>query len=118
MPRSVAIARITVDRPRLYGGARAERSAEWLELRADELESSSTNYALGTFRARRIVARAFGRGDVTATKLTIGAAGSLSPKTRKRIAKWLRSRAAYLRKHWAVARTSRRGWFTQEFTLS
>ena len=25
--------------------------------------------------------------------------------------------AAYLRKHWAVAQTSRRGWFKQEFSL-
>jgi hypothetical protein len=113
MPRHV-IARITVDRPWLYQGERAERSAEWLEAKAEEIESEPNCYSLSGWTARRIAGV---WGDETVTKLRIGAAGCLSLETRKRIATWLRSRAKYLRKHWAVAQTSRRGWFVQEFSL-
>lgn len=115
MPRPV-IARITVDRPHLWQGERAERSAEWLDAKAEEVESEPNCFDLNKWTARRLVSDMRG-GEVTASKLVIRSAGCLSPETRKRVAKWLRSRAAYLRKHWAVAQTSRRGWFVQEFSL-
>lgn len=114
MPRSHPIARITVDRPHLWEGARAERCAEWLEARAYDIEAEPNVFSLTGFTARRIAGLS---GVDTVAKLRIGAAGCLSLETRKRIAKWLRSRAKYLRKHWAVAQTSRRGWFVQEFSL-
>ena len=114
MPRSHPIARITVDRPYLFGGERAKRSAEWLEAKAEEIESEPNLYDFNGHTWRRLAGMT---GNETVAKLRVGAAGSLSLHTRKRIAKWLRSRAAYLRKHWAVAHTSRRGWFVQEFSL-
>lgn len=116
MPRAT-IARLTIDRPSLFQGERALRSAEWMEAKAEEIESEPNCYSLTGWTARRLVNN-YIRGDVvTANKLVINAAGCLSPETRKRIAKWLRSRAKYLRKHWAVASTTRRGWFVQEFSL-
>lgn len=116
MPRSVTIARITIDRPHLYRGYRAQRSADWLEAKAEEIESEPNLFDFCGWTSRRFVNDDHGK-QVTANKLHVGAAGCLSPETRKRLAKWLRSRAAYLRTHWAVAQTSRRGWFTQEFSL-
>lgn len=115
MSRGCTIARVTVDRPHLFQGERAMVSADWMEAKAEELESEPNLLDFNRWTARRLV---LGNGrDVTANKLVVHAAGHLSLPTRKRIAKWLRSRAAYLRKHWAVAQTSRRGWFTQEFKL-
>ncbi len=115
MPRThYPVARLTVDRPSI--GGRAEAVAAWLGYRAEEIESEPNCYTTGTFTARRLAYDAIGREHTTG-KLKIRCAGCLSAETRQRIAKWLRSRADYLLKHSAVAMTSRRGWFVQEFRL-
>lgn len=112
--RGFPVARLTVDRPSI--GGRAKAVAEWLGYRAEELESEPNCYTTGTFTARRLAYDARGCEN-TLAKLKVHCAGHLSAPTRKRIAKWMRSRAAYLLKHNAIVTTSRRGWFVQEFML-
>lgn len=104
------IATLTVDRPHAQF---IWLTASWLRDRARDLEVEPTNLTEGTFTARRMSVH----GDRTMAKLRVHCAGHLSIGTRKRIAKWLRSRADYLTKHRHVAVTSRRGWFRQDFAL-
>lgn len=107
MPRSHPIARLTIDRPQ---GRDQNSIAKWLEYRAEELVSEPNCYSLTGFRARR-----FNEYDTKAEAVfRLRAAGCLSLETRKRIAKWLRSRAAWVRKH---GQFHDRRWFTQEFSL-
>ena len=90
--RTCTIARLNIRNPRRLYDPRT--IAWWIEGRAADLETNSLDY-------NGWQARYFGN-DVrcsTEAKLVVGAAGSLSLPTRRRIAKWLRSRAAYLRKH-------------------
>lgn len=110
------IARLTVDRPSYWAGERARLTADWLERQANTIEGDHNLNDTGPFTARRIVANYLG-AEVTAAKLRVELPGALSAETRRRIAKWLRSRAAYLRKHHFIAMTSRRGWYVQEFQL-
>lgn len=109
MPRSHPIARLTVDRSRFSRWHWGRPVADWLNYRAEEIESEPNCFSLRDFRARMVG----GRGNTCAT-LRIGAAGCLSLETRKRIAKWLRSRARHLRNPNAVFEGR---WFTQEFGL-
>lgn len=112
MPRQVPIARLTVDRPQ-FTNKRREDVATWLECRAEEIESEPNLYSLSGFRAR-IFSPYNTNGRCPWAELRINAAGCLSLATRKRIAKWLRSRAKWVLRHGAG---HDRRWFTQEFSL-
>lgn len=114
MPRCT-IARLTVDRPYRMGVAAA--IADWLKCQAEGIESEPNNHTPGTYTSRRRLLTPRGDGFEVGAQLKVRCAGHLSPETRKRVAKWLRSRADYLLKHNAVAMTSRRGWYRQDFTL-
>jgi hypothetical protein len=108
MPRTCTIAKLNVRNPQKLGRIGVLNVAAWLYRRADDL--SCPDLSETGWTARHIDGQ-------TQAKLHVGAAGSLSPETRKRIAKWLRSRADYLRKHANVAMLGPGGWFTQEFGL-
>ena len=109
MPRSVPIARLVVDAPQNSANRRNSIN-EWLLTHAAELaEYPAETFTTGRYRARNFL----GGGNAVAT-LRITALGCLSDKTRQRIAKWLVSRAVWVRKHGAG---HNRRWFTQEFSL-
>lgn len=107
--RTCTIARLTVDRPH-HSKMRRDGVSDWLRYRAEEIESEPNCYSLQGFRAR-ILHPMMNRSWAT---LHIGAAGCLSLETRKRIAKWLRSRAKHIASPNAVFDGR---WFTQEFSL-
>lgn len=106
------LATLTVDRPAY--GHNIDLTTSWLRARAEEIESEPNCFTTGVYTSRRMSAA---DTDRTMAKLRVRSLGHLSLPTRRRIAKWLRSRAQYLSKHAHVAQTSRRGWFRQDFAL-
>jgi hypothetical protein len=108
--RTCTIAKLNIRNPQKLGWTGTLDVARWLERRAEDLLREDLSEA-------GFVGRYIDGVPETKAKLVVGAAGSLSPETRRRIAKWLRSRADYLRKHANVAMLGPGGWFTQEFGL-
>lgn len=113
MPRSHTIARLVVDRPQ-FSNTRREAIADWLECRAEEIESEPNCYTTGTFRARIMNPYLPPERPRAWAGLKVDVLGHLSLPTRKRIAKWLRSRAKHLRSERAVFEGR---WFRQDFAL-
>jgi hypothetical protein len=113
MPRQCPIAHLSVRNPGRFPFS-TSITAGWLAQQAQLIESSDLTDS-GRYVARRLL------GDVsegvTRAKLRVVAPGALSKATRKRVAKWLRSRADYLARHGDVAAVGPGGWFTQVFSL-
>jgi hypothetical protein len=115
MPRPFKVAHIAIDRPQNMTRRGRRDIASWLIRRANSLDGEGSNYTTGTFLGRYYFNDAVDGETKTAASVRVHAAGALSVETRKRIARWMLSRARHL--------TSGRGvfggrWFTQEFHLS
>lgn len=112
--RSVELAKLSVFRPE-ENYAEGLPLPEWLENMAKRIETnrSSWNPCRDGFKAVY-----WGLETRRVAFVRVPACKALSDATRKRIGKWLRSRADYLRKHHAVALRHRGGWFTQSFRVS
>lgn len=111
--RTCPIARVSIRAPQ-YQGLDIVYTANWLRNRADDVERADLSD--NGFTAIRRTFGEIGRPGMfrTIAKLHVGAAGSLSPQTRKRIAKWLRSRADHLTNGRGIFKGA---WFTQVFSL-
>lgn len=119
MSRSCPIARLTVDRPQNKWDVGCT-IPEWLRAIASQVEDWNIHHQTDGPRCldlrRRYYAK-YARNQRTKylVNLRVHAAGALSLTTRKRIAKWLRSRAAHIESENAVFEGR---WFTQVFSLA
>ena len=110
-PRTVTLARVTIQAPHLLDKADRRAIANWMVCLAQFLDAYGPVISEGRYRARY-----FGTARTRAlASVNLRGFSALSVPTQKRIANWLLSRAKWLRKH---SRTCGEGrWWTQEFSL-